>query len=400
MRCVNKYCGEISKKFPEKREVNVVPFFLDDFTNFLTFFAHKSKIRSGRRRKMLTKSGLPVLTNTCVFALPLPTKDEPRIIYAPTASDVAKMHANRTSKHIIKNIGHDRVDFIDIIPEAPMTTPSSQILRRSLRAMVTPLRISDWCARIIQRVHEVRQVTGTTPIVYIAGELCSDAWNSGGDQFTWQRAVSAKLGVHLYKTKSDGCDVVVMEGHPHPSAAMVSGNEPLAVTADKTALCIVKALTSSHAVEITESAIISLLDSQTKMRLKRAKEFMADCKLDDAATATGWWPDNLRHWRHSAFDLSAFWLQCAMLLTIFGPCNGVLTCVMGMHVFNRLVTPDVLERFKQWYDRLGQKRFTTFMCNSVASGLAGEHAATFQERLMVWFDRLGDKRFTTFFFFL
>jgi hypothetical protein len=117
---------------------------------------------------------------------------------------------------------------------------------------------------------------------------------------------------------------------------------------------------------------------------------------------------------------------------MLAPNNEVLMCVMGMHVFNRLVTPDVPGRFKQlydrlgadrfvtfmcdgvasaltgvnstafqqllmaWYDRLGPKRFTTFMCNSVASALNGEHAATFQERLMVWFTRLGADRFTTF----
>jgi hypothetical protein len=252
------------------------------------------KFAPEEEEKMLTKSGLPVLTNTCVFALPLPTKDEPRIIYAaeypPTASDVAKMHANRTSKHIIKNIGHDRVDFIDIIPEAPVTTPSSQICRSSLRAMVSPIRISDWYARIVQRVHDVRQGTGTTPIIYIAGELCSDAWKSGGDHFKLKRTISTTLGVHLYESKSGG-DVVVMEGHPHPSAAMVSGNDPLAVTADKTALGIVKALTS-NGVQLTEEAIVGHLELQTKLRLKRMKEFMADCKLD-TATDDGWWPKTL-----------------------------------------------------------------------------------------------------------
>ena len=106
-----------------------------------------------------TKSRRPIRVAHCEFAVAAPT-NVPRALmageYPPTNSSADAPHANPTSLSVSKHIGNGRHDWIDIVPYAPVDTPSGLVDRVALNAGVISNRAiqTNWIARIACRVDE------------------------------------------------------------------------------------------------------------------------------------------------------------------------------------------------------------------------------------------------------
>ena len=185
---------------------------------------------------------MPIRATPCQFVVAVPTS-VPRALmageYPPTGSRADAPHANPTSDAIAKYIGAGRHDWVDVVPYAPVDTPSGQIDRHALKTSVLadPLMQSDWIARIEGWVDACGAAGMATPVVYIAGTLCNDVWAATShERFRLSSTVSRCLGVRVYATAGAATTCLVMIDQPHPSWALVSHGSPVAVAAFRLAM--------------------------------------------------------------------------------------------------------------------------------------------------------------------
>ena len=338
----------------------------------------------------------PIRATRCQFDVAAPTR-VPRTLmageYPPTGSRANAPHANPTSAAIAKHIGVGRHDWIDIVPYAPVETPSGEIDRRALRASVLADRRaqSEWIERIGGWVDACGQAGMVMPVVYIAGGLCNEVWAAAcNERFTLSSTVSRCLGVHVFATATTSC--LVMADQPHPSWALVSHGDPIAVAAFRRAMRALDVLlVDEHGrAACDEARLLAMLDDAERVRLERRATFMEKIGLCD-----GRWPAELRHFRDAPYDKGEFMEQLDELLR-YGLSQKQLRSVMARSLFNRPLARATREALKAWHAALGPRGFVTFMRGGVASALASDGAGAFEARLQRWLAALGARGFVTF----
>ena len=338
----------------------------------------------------------PIRSTRCQFVMSQPT-NEPRALFAgeypPTGSKADAPHANPTGMAISKCIGLGRHDWCDLVPYAPVDTPSGKIDRRALEAHVRADRAlqSDWISRISERVVECGAAGMAISVVYVAGRLCNDTWASTShERFQLVSTVSESLGVHMYKTGTTEC--LVMLQQPHPSWVLVSHGDPSAVESFQRAMSALNALLSDRdgRVTLNEARLLETMTNIERLRRERRSLFMARIGIADEA-----WPAGLGHLQNAPYDNDEFVEQLDELLG-YGLSDAQLRRVMSLSLFNRPLDRSARDALKYWAAKLGAKLFAKFMCGSVASALASPGADAFEARLDRWLAKLGPKRFVTF----
>lgn len=169
--------------------------------------------------------------------------------YPPANSSADAPHANQTSLGVSRLIGEGRHDWIDIVPYAPVDTPSGLIDRRALKARVLADHEtkSNWIGRVAGWIEACGDAGAVMPVVYVAGELCNAVWAATvHERFTLLSITSARLGVRVYKAGKAEC--LVMVDQPHPSWHIVSHGEKIAVASVRLAMRVLKGLLDARDV--------------------------------------------------------------------------------------------------------------------------------------------------------
>jgi hypothetical protein len=113
----------------------------------------------------------PLTSNRIIFAG----------LYPPGHAKSQLQHLNRTSKEVIKNLGIDNFDWIDLFPYSPKNK-SGDFDEASLKKLLKNNKIfsDSWIQRIQSRIEEVK-IASYRPIVFICGEICKYYW----DTYNW-----------------------------------------------------------------------------------------------------------------------------------------------------------------------------------------------------------------------
>jgi hypothetical protein len=368
-----------------------------------------------------TESRLPIRAAHCEFVVAAPT-NVPRALmageYPPTNSTADAPHANPTSLSVSKHIGNGRHDWCDIVPYAPIDTPSGLVDRVALNADVLADRAiqSDWIARIARWVDACGAAGMAMPVVYIAGDLCNAVWTAASDErFTLVSAASSSnsdssaraadsahdsdsapgahmLGVRVYKTATTETECFVMIDQPHPSWPLVSRGDPIAIASVRLAMRLLKGLLDETRERATmeEARMLAMMDETERLRVERRAVFMARIGIQGER-----WPTKISHFRDAPYDNDEFDAQLTELLA-YGLDPAQLRSVMSRSLFNRPLQRGAREALKLWFEVLGAEKFVTFMCDGVASALASPNFAAFEGRLRYWLEVLGAKGFVTF----
>jgi hypothetical protein len=315
--------------------------------------------------------------------------------YPPTNSSADAPHANPTSLSVSKHIGNGRHDWIDIVPYAPVDTPSGLVDRVALNAGVISNRAiqSNWIARIACRVDECGAAGMVMPVVYIAGEMCSAVWAAASDErFTLVSEVAHSLGVRVYKTATTATECFVMIDQPHPSWPLVSKGNPIAIASVRLAMRLLKGLLDETRERATmdEARMLAMMDETERLRVERRAVFMARIGIQGDR-----WPTKIGHFRDAPYDNDEFDAQLTEMLA-YGLDPDQLRSVMSRFLFNRPLQRGALDALRLWLEVLGKERFATFLCDGVASALASPDFAAFDSRLRYWYEVLGAKKFVTF----
>ena len=336
---------------------------------------------------------LPIRVARCEFVVAAPT-NVPRALmageYPPTKSRADAPHANPTSAGVSAYIGYGRHDWIDIVPYAPVDTPSGLIDRRALKTFVLADREvqANWIGRVASWVDACGAAGMVMPVVYIAGGLCNAVWAATSHaRFTVAPSALCTLGtaVCVYTTGATQC--LVMLDQPHPSWPLVSHGDPIAVASLRLAMRVLKGLLSEAHQRATWDAarVLAMIDDTERLRLQRRSAFMARIGIRD-----GKWPTEIRHFRDAPYDDDAFMDQLDELLA-YGLSEAQLRCVMAKSLFNRPLERSARDALSRWLSSLGPKAFVTLMCDGVAAALASPSAGAFEARMQAWLKALGPK---------
>ena len=234
--------------------------------------------------------------------------------------------------------------------------------------------------------------------VYVGGVInIAEFWQGLTLAYFSLEDSSPNMGLYICRTKLGHLFVAVMGG-PHLSALLMSrGDSKIRGTYLRfTELTrhVVNFLASKNvSTGLLFSALTTYVDSSLSERHRRhvigtQKVFKA---LDLPRTVgTLWWPTKIRALRHLRLDSDGFVESLLRIIRLRG--TEVAMAIFAIAPF-RLADQVYLVWLDLWFERLGEDKFVTFICNSVACRF---HDAAFTVWLDLWFDRLGKDMFVTF----
>jgi hypothetical protein len=144
-------------------------------------------------------------------------------LYPPGHAKSQLQHLNRTSKEVIKNLGIDNFDWIDLFPYSPKNK-SGDFDEPSLRTLLKHNKNFGklWIEKIQSRIEEVKRAN-YDPIVFICGELCKYYW----DKNNWNVSKNENSDIiqklfpnYLFARTSSNIKFELVYGQ-HPSAHLV-----------------------------------------------------------------------------------------------------------------------------------------------------------------------------------
>lgn len=199
--------------------------------------------------------------------------------YPPTNSRADAPHANPTSAGVSAYIGHGRHDWIDIVPYAPVDTPSGLIDRRALKTLVLGDREvqSNWIGRVASWVDACGAAGMVMPVVYIAGGLCNAVWAATSHERFTLVPSALGIGVCVCVSTTGAMECLVMIDQPHPSWPLVSHGDPIAVASLRLAMRVLTGLLSVLSDERGryDARVLAMIDDTERLRVERRSAFMA-----------------------------------------------------------------------------------------------------------------------------
>jgi hypothetical protein len=207
-------------------------------------------------------------------------------LYPPGRSLTDYQHSNATSKNVIKHLGTDRFDWIDIFPFAP-ELKSSDIMMSNLKANLKENETfsQKWVKNIRTRIIELHNI-GCRPIVFICGTVCKYHWELELKSQQWKQDKVSKFNDVHFKGEISNIVFDVVYGQ-HPSAPLTGrGN--------------------SKAISRFESDMELLFQLFTYGKpFLSIEERQRQLKSDELCLSlfkTSTWPQGMEHMKHTDFN--------------------------------------------------------------------------------------------------
>ncbi|KAG5184000.1 hypothetical protein JKP88DRAFT_277274 [Tribonema minus] len=229
----------------------------------------------------------------------------------------------------------------------------------------------------------------TIPCIFIASKTCQASFKAAiGLGLVSRVEELSPLGVTACEIS--GRVTVVLEGRPHPSWHLMTGRKEIAKNAFNETIAMLNGMVRCCASgDITPASMTkSLMDALAikPEELKRRAEgqsFLTQLLYGDIS---GRFPARHAHLRNVKVHLPDV---KAMLLKWHARGMALLKAII-LHGNLYLDLPSCDGELEYWFEKLGAKSFTTFMCNGLCD-------TVFKGELDHWFTKLGGaKPFTTF----
>jgi hypothetical protein len=196
-------------------------------------------------------------------------------------------------------------------------------------------------------------------------------------------------------TTPKGTKFLIVPNGNHPSWHLVSARNPMAVDAYRRDMALVSACVAANMNEIAKLSESDLLDTIQSSLNDRHRDHIAGEKriMRLMGIKEDRWPDHLKHMRLQAWespeieDRFKHFLDSDLDVSIL-KYNGVVNGIAHSKGY--------LARLEYWQNVVDKGNFYKFMCESVASGLAGEDFASFEARLQYWLKVIGESNFHKF----
>ncbi|KAG5186315.1 hypothetical protein JKP88DRAFT_240917 [Tribonema minus] len=233
---------------------------------------------------------------------------------------------------------------------------------------------------------------GTVPCVFIAGKTC---------QASLEKAIKLGLVTRLQELSPLGvtvCEIkdkrfVALEGRPHPSWHLMTGNAPSARAVFKETMdmlngmircCVTGNITPDT---MTHSLMAALaIDPAELQRRAEGRSFLTKLLYGDPSGRFPAKHVHLRNVKAHLHEVKTFllkWQARGMKVLIAILNSGDLY----------LDLPAYADELEYWFTKLGKNNFKTFMCDGVAAKL---YDREFKAGLEYWFTKLGKANFKTF----
>ena len=300
---------------------------------------------------------------------------------------------SKTEIEMLKRLDRDHIPGIywnDFCVFSSNTT--NKIINQSVIAtwVTDPELVEDYYRRLSVQLDGVD--SHHIPCVYVAGDTC---------QASLENAIKLGIVKRLRELSPLGvteCEMndkrfVVLEGRPHPSWHLMTGNAPDAKAMFEETMAMVNGMVRCCAGgnvtpdTMTQSLAAALaIDTEKLQERTDGRSFLTQLLYEDPS---GHFPTKQVHLRNVKAHLPE--VQ-AFLRKWFSRGADVLNAILNSgDLYLDLPTYDA--DLEYWFDKLGKAGFKTFMCNSVASKLCDP---AFKAELLFWLDKLGEAGLKTF----
>ena len=154
----------------------------------------------------------------CLFDLPDYKPEVRRIILAmefpPSGADIQNQHANRTGHFLVSWVGHENMDWVDLMPYAPTGTNGTLARDTMLEWLLQDANdswVKDWLKRIGGRAAKAQEAGHEWNLAYLGGRITQPVW----EKYCGKLADLESCGFKVYRDTQRQLAIVARR---HPSA--------------------------------------------------------------------------------------------------------------------------------------------------------------------------------------